>query len=957
MLGGSLAASVPASSCSGPTSAGGELQLLLSEVAWPKDPGVCKRLVRFVDLEAPPYTEDDAQRVERLLLEPGFFSQAQCQTSDRRLTCQLIPRDIVVDVRFSGKLPLPILQADLRRRVFLRAGTLLDDETAQVAQQEKRLVDYLTGEGYFGSRVRIAVLPQGDVSPNRGVALVAHIEVGQPVLLRKLTVVGKSPIAAVELKRRITHYWFFFVFQARFKPRELEDDTRNIASDLQERGWPEALVRGEYSIDKNAGAADVVIHVDAGPGLHLRFLGNHIMTDAELTKLATFREAGVVDPIEVENTAAAIKAAYQRRGYYRVEVAHEIEHDTGEVTVRYEIVEGPQAEVTEVLFHGNRTLSKRVLVRRAQLSTRKSALFVNGRWVDDWVKRDVQELVSAYHKEGFADAEVHASYSVIAPGKLRVVFDVHEGERRIITEVPIVGLPNYVDEASLRRRLRLTPGKPYVPEELDGDHRIVFATLAASGYLNANVEQQPEVAPTGDVTIRYVIDAGARAYYGGVLVRGNIRTRRSFVAGELRLESDAPLDLASVAASRTVLRNLGIFSSVDLQPLGAWRAGHSTWLLAALREQEQRTLDGAVAFSTDELFSVGGSFRDRNFLGRAVRLDVELQLSNADGLVIPKARIGKADRGQLLVRAPHPLGLNANFNLAAIYEFQRKTLFRERRLGASVGLSRGLLARSACSWCPDISGALAYELVYTDFRLRGREVPPATAVELARQATRNGTIARLVPKLGFDRRDSFTDPRAGYVGNLRLEIASRYLAAGFEDAANFGRLTADAHTYHRLLTTPRQRFVSNSILGGPFVASLGLHAGVIQVLPGKRGVPASETFYYGGDTNVRGIRERASELAFPGARLLVAASAELRWYFWQNIGFGSFQLAGFVDSGTVGYRVSQLYSTASTTVSAGPVLRYVTPVGPISLAYGWPFVRARGIPPQGRLHFTFGYAF
>ena len=100
----------------------------------------------------------------------------------------------------------------------------------------------------------------------------------------------------------------------------------------------------------------------------------------------------------------------------------------------------------------------------------------------------------------------------------------------------------------------------------------------------------------------------------------------------------------------------------------------------------------------------------------------------------------------------------------------------------------------------------------------------------------------------------------------------------------------------------------------------------------------------------------------PIAHYMVVGAFELRWYVFPNLGFGTVQVAGFADLGSVAASPSRLLH--DNTVSVGPVVRYVTPVGPLSLAYGWPVVLPQGLKgtpnlasPHGRLHFMFGYSY
>ena len=64
---------------------------------------------------------------------------------------------------------------------------------------------------------------------------------------------------------------------------------------------------------------------------------------------------------------------------------------------------------------------------------------------------------------------------------------------------------------------------------------------------------------------------------------------------------------------------------------------------------------------------------------------------------------------------------------------------------------------------------------------------------------------------------------------------------------------------------------------------------------------------------------------------MLTASCELRWYLYR-VGIGTVQLAGFVDYGSVAESPGGLL--VENTVTVGPALRYVTQVGPLTLAYG-----------------------
>ena len=143
-------------------------------------------------------------------------------------------------------------------------------------------------------------------------------------------------------------------------------------------------------------------------------------------------------------------------------------------------------------------------------------------------------------------------------------------------------------------------------------------------------------------------------------------------------------------------------------------------------------------------------------------------------------------------------------------------------------------------------------------------------------------------------------------------------------------------------------------------ARLGLARGFSQVV--EESVPASQRFFAGGSTTVRGfqldrlgVREilNANGLSNGGNAMLVV-NAELRSPLWKDLG-----AVAFVDAGNVFGRVSDFDITALRP-TAGVGIRYRSPIGPLRLDLG--FKLNRETFPNRRehgseWHFSLGHAF
>jgi len=942
-----------------------QVSLLLIGTTWDGWQDACEPLGRYLGLPPGPADGARAAAAAKLLGDLGYFKSASCEPADsgRRLACRLAPADIVRGVSISGHLPFWVLEEDVRRRVFLRPGTLLGEGSASLSVQARRLREFFEDDGYFDTQVGTQTREVPGAEPNRGVEVKAMIRAGKALDLRDVRVEGTQVLPTERLVSQVHHRGFIFLGKGRFEPTQFRQDVQRLNELHHQSGWPEARVTGDWSVDMQAGAVDVVLRVEPGPRLDLVFKGNTALADKDLAEVATFATGGIVDEVEMENTAAAIATLYQRKGYYAARVSYSSDVGTTSVTVTYTIIEGPEATIADVGFEGVLSFSERALRDGAALATSARSLFNAGHWVDTYVTHDVRALAAYYHEAGFPHATVRVAREVRDDGRLVVRFVVDEGPRRLVAALFFDGLPSEVDVRKLEPGLRLVEGAPFTPSRLDDDRRQVLATLGANGYIHADAQVETVSlgeGDTGDVVLRYQVRPGARASFDGLFVRGNFRTSRAVIDEALGLTPGAPLDLVAVGRARRRLRDLGIFTSVDLRPAGTRGVSGGTWLLAAVQERTGRSADAVLAFATDELLTVGADYLDINLFGRAVRFETQLRLSNASepfgkscgGAVgqtshfdLRCGRIGNRDLAQIILRAPRPEGLPFDVEATTIYDYQDKPLYRERRLGLSTAVVRSFES-------PAMTTALGYELVSANFET----LPQEQSKILAPVGLPTATIGRIVPRLGLDRRDSFTDPHRGWKLDLRLEVAHAALAFTLPRRASFLRGILSGSAFVPLFTLGRARLEGGTTLGGPVVLALASTLGAATPWAGSSEVPSSEAFYYGGDQNVRGLPDRASVAELPlGGRFLATGSVELRWYVWQGIGVGSVQVAPFTDLGSVGLVPSDL--GPDLTVTVGGALRYVTPVGPLSLAWAKPVTRPAVLPGGGRLHFSFGYTF
>lgn len=128
-----------------------------------------------------------------------------------------------------------------------------------------------------------------------------------------------------------------------------------------------------------------------------------------------------------------------------------------------------------------------------------------------------------------------------------------------------------------------------------------------------------------------------------------------------------------------------------------------------------------------------------------------------------------------------------------------------------------------------------------------------------------------------------------------------------------------------------------------FTIANALRVETVVPLTQSSTIPTQELLFMGGADTMRGFG--GDELKPEGGTVSVLHNLELQLRL-----FKGFELAGFLDTGALTDSFKDL-SPSTVRHSAGFGFRYLTPVGPIRLDYG--FV----LDPAKTVRFTFGYFF
>lgn len=713
---------------------------------------------------------------------------------------------------------------------------------------------------------------------------------------------------------------------------------------------------------------DLVLDVDAGPIVEVRFEGDAMPRD-RLDELVPIERERAVDLDLLEDSTMRIVADLRREGYWRANASYRTAEQDGRLYVTFTITRGPRYRLGTLAVDGNTAVSDEALLA-----------FVGAAEGDTFVETPLEAgamvIQDYYRRAGFASAQVKLDVSE-APreaGDLNARMDarliVIEGDQSFIREVRFEGVAAFpVDD--LRRRMQSRADEPFYLPFLTLDRDAILRAYLDRGYQQADVDIEPvfdEQSP--GLALAVNVDEGPQTVIDRVIVVGNTRTDAQTILDELTLRQGSPLGLADIVESQRRLSALGLFRRVRIVEGPRQPGSAAVDLIVTLEEAPATTIGYGGGFEVLEtLRTRPGGPRDVTEISPRGFFEItrrNIAGGNRSLSLFTRVSLGRDDVPGDENRDGRGFGIS-EYRLVGTYREPRAFAF-DADLQVSAGLERAI--RTSFSFDRRLLGGELLKRLTPAVRLSGRySLEYTTLVDRAIREEDRLLIDRLFPQfrlsifsvsLTRDTRDDPVDPERGTLLAGDLDVAPRALGSEVGFVKSFGQ----AFYFRRLPVGPRIVFAAG--------ARVGLARGFSRIVEEPqpvaglevevRDLPASQRFFAGGSTTVRGFQ--LDRLGVPeilnsdglsnGGNAMLVLNSELRLPVWKDLG-----AVAFIDAGNVFARVGE-FDFTKLRPTAGLGLRYRSPIGPVRVDVG--FKLNRETFPNRRehrseWHFSVGHAF
>lgn len=674
----------------------------------------------------------------------------------------------------------------------------------------------------------------------------------------------------------------------------------------------------------------VVVVVEERPTIaNVEFVGTKEFDKEALQKM--LREVGLAegrpyDKALADRAEQELKRQYINRSLYGAEVVTTVTPiERNRVNLTFTVNEGDTAKIKELSIVGNKAFSDSTLLGLFSQDT--------GGWLSWYTKSnnysraklnaDLEALRSFYLSRGYLDFRIDSTQVAISPNKqdISITVNITEGERFIVSSVALEG--NFLGkEDEFKSLVTIKPGKPFNADDVAETTRAFTENFGNYGFAFARVEARPEVDRVNNrVALVLQADPSRRAYIRRINISGNDRTRDEVIRREFRQFESSWYDGNKIRLSRDRVDRLGYFTGVSIDTAEIPGVNDQVDLNVSVVEKPTGSINLGLGFSTADRLALTLGMKQENAFGSGNYLGIELNTSKYNTVLV------------LNTTDPYYTKDGISRTLDAYY---RSTKPYANQGGTYQLVTAGAGIRFGVPFSEKDTVFFGAALEHMEIK-NGTNIP-AYYLQYAEEVGNPSNTLPLTIGWSSDTKDSALIPTRGTFQRFNTEWGvagdARYLKAYYQ-FQYFMPITRD------------------------FTAAFNSEFGWGTGLSGKP-FPVFKNFYAGGQGSVRGFDQntlgpRDVTGAFVGGAKKFVLNGEVYLPVPGSGNDRTLRMYAFTDVGNV-YGANEPVTVQALRASAGLGISWISPLGPLRIAYAYPFRTQPGDRIQN-FQFQIGSAF
>ena len=816
------------------------------------------------------------------------------------LLYEITGRQYLSRVLFEGN--LSIRDGELLSRTDLSPSEELSEE--RLFENARKVLDYYVRRGFLDPEVTFRV--ESDAM-NRQV-VVFQVREGPVGFVSDVLLEGNPGMSRVKLLSVIAS-----MPGERLDERTLRRDVEKITGFYKDGFFLTPTVK--YSVGPDPGMDGgmiVTFFLERGPFYRLEIFTTGLdsreadrvrkRVERALRKVTGIREA-------MESAEKQVVSRFHGMGYPFAAVTWEESQSPSETLINMTLDAGDRVFIESIRVGGIQGITEDQA--RDLLGLQPDSPFIRAN-----LETGVRNLEEFYYRKGFLTAGISVEPLELQPsGDGRQVVNVgvavREGGQSLIGNLEIRS--DLWDPTKYLEITGLRGGDPYFPEAVQEAREDILTWLSSMGHLYANVAiSEPERREENVVDLFLSIEEGPLVKLGRIIITGNENVKSEIIRLALDLDEGEVLTLEKILKAQERLYDLGVMNSVEAELVNPGEPAERKDLIVTVSERHRYVVGFKVGYGSEDKFRGEAAVTHRNVGGKARSLTLRGKKSTIES------------RTSLLYRHPWFSSRPIDFSASLSDVVEERESYSRDAYAASLDFTRKMSERTEVG------------LGYVFEGLRLFDVSPGA--RLSPDDEGKTDVAAMIWEIIYDSRDDILDPWSGLLADFRLEAASR----GLGSAAEYLKYELASHRYF--------------FLGKGTVLAGLLRLGFATPYGQSEEVIISKRFFLGGQNSVRGyaldgLGPKDAEGDPIGGDLMVNGNVEIRFPLVRTFGG-----VCFLDSGSVWFRRGGEGFHLRSSMGAG--LRWSSPIGPLSLDYGYKLNPDPEDPDDRyRWHLSIGHAF
>jgi len=381
----------------------------------------------------------------------------------------------------------------------------------------------------------------------------------------------------------------------------------------------------------------LVVIVEERPSVaDVDFVGTKEFDKAALQK--ALREVGLAegrpyDKALTDRAEQELKRQYIGRSLYNAQVVTTVTPlERNRVNLTFTVTEGEPARIRSVRVIGNKAYGERTLL---DLFDQDS-----GGWLAWYTKSnqysrsklnaDIETLRAYYLTRGYLEFRVESTQVAISPDRqaLDVTINISEGEKFAVAGVRLDG--NYLGrEDEFKTLVAIRPGAPYNGEAVAATTKAFTDYFGTFGYAFARVKAEPEIDRTNNRVVMVLkAEPARRVYVRRLNIGGNARTRDEVIRREFRQYEGAWYDGNKIKLSRDRVDRLGFFTEVTVDTAEVPGSNDQIDLAVNVAEKPTGSLQLGAGYSSTDKVSLTFGITQENVFGSGNYLGLQVNTSS-----------------------------------------------------------------------------------------------------------------------------------------------------------------------------------------------------------------------------------------------------------------------------------------------------------------------------------------